>query len=65
MVFQMALARFLESYVFGPAGFWTMAPLLYAAKFAIWEPWYQDSGRADVKASEDEKCTKGQVRNRG
>ena len=23
---------------------------------------YQDSGRADVKASEDEKCTKGQVR---
>ena len=26
---------------------------------------YQDSGRADVKASEDEKCTKGQVRREG
>ena len=24
---------FLESYVFGPLGFWTMAPLCYAAKF--------------------------------
>ena len=30
---QMAIARFLESYVFGPSGFWTMAPLCYAAKF--------------------------------
>ena len=30
---QMAIARFLESYVFGPSGFWTMAPLRYAAKF--------------------------------
>ena len=25
--------------VFGPSGFWTMAPLRYAAKFAIWQPW--------------------------
>ena len=30
---QMAIARFLESYVFGPSGFWTMAFLRYAAKF--------------------------------
>ena len=30
---QMAIARFLESYVFGPSGFLTMAPLCYAAKF--------------------------------
>ena len=30
---QMAIARFLESYVFGHSGFWTMAPLRYAAKF--------------------------------
>ena len=29
---QMALAGFLESYVFGPLGFWTMDPLRYAAK---------------------------------
>ena len=29
----MAIARFLESYVLGPLGFWTMAPLRYAAKF--------------------------------
>ena len=29
---QMAIARFLESYVFGPSGYWTMAPLCYAAK---------------------------------
>ena len=29
----MAIARFLESYVFGPSGIWTMAPLRYAAKF--------------------------------
>ena len=29
---QMAIARFLESYVFGPSGFWTMASLRYAAK---------------------------------
>ena len=29
----MAIARFLKSYVFGPSGFWTMAPLRYAAKF--------------------------------
>ena len=31
--YQMAIAGFLESYVFGPSGFWTMAPLRYAAKF--------------------------------
>ena len=30
---QMAIAGFLESYVFGPSGFWTMAPLRCAAKF--------------------------------
>ena len=30
---QRAIARFLESYVFGPSGFWTMAPLRYDAKF--------------------------------
>ena len=30
---QMAKAGFLESYVFGPSGFWTMAPLRCAAKF--------------------------------
>ena len=30
---QMAIAGFLESYVFGPSGFWSMAPLRYAAKF--------------------------------
>ena len=30
---QMAIAGFLESYVFGPSGFRTMAPLRYAAKF--------------------------------
>ena len=29
---QMAIAGFLGSYVFGPSGFWTMAPLRYAAK---------------------------------
>ena len=29
----MDIAGFLESYVFGPPGFWTMAPLHYAAKF--------------------------------
>ena len=29
---QMAIARFSESYVFGPSGFWTMALLRYAAK---------------------------------
>ena len=30
---QMTIAGFLESYVFGPSGFWTMALLRYAAKF--------------------------------
>ena len=30
---QMAIARFLELYVFGPLGLWTMAPIRYAAKF--------------------------------
>ena len=30
---QMATARFLELYVFGPSGFLTMAPLHYATKF--------------------------------
>ena len=30
---QMAIAGFLESYVFGPSGFWTLAPLRCAAKF--------------------------------
>ena len=30
---QMAIARFFRSYVFGPSGFWTMAPLRYAAQF--------------------------------
>ena len=30
---QMATARFLRSYVYGPSGFRTMAPLRYAAKF--------------------------------
>ena len=35
----MTIAGFLESYVLGPSGFWTMAPLRYAAKFAIWQPW--------------------------
>ena len=30
---QMAIAGFLESYEFGPSGFWTMAPLRCAAKF--------------------------------
>ena len=30
---QMAIARSLKPYVFGPLGFWTMAPLCYAAKF--------------------------------
>ena len=29
----MAIAGFLESYVFGPSGFWAMAPLRCAAKF--------------------------------
>ena len=28
-------------YVFGPSGFWTLAPLRYAAKFAIWQPCHQ------------------------
>ena len=28
---QMAIAGFLESYVFGPSGFWTMAPLRWIA----------------------------------
>ena len=32
---QMAIAGFLESYVFGPSGSWTMAPLRYAAKFVL------------------------------
>ena len=31
---QIAIAGFLESYVFGPSGFWTMALLCYTAKFA-------------------------------
>ena len=30
---QMAIAEFLESYMLGHSGFWTMAPLPYAAKF--------------------------------
>ena len=30
---QMAIAGFLESYVFGPSGFWTVAPLRYPTKF--------------------------------
>ena len=29
----MAITGFLESYMFGPSGFWTMAPLRYAAIF--------------------------------
>ena len=29
----MAIAGFSESYVFGPSGFWTLAPLRYTAKF--------------------------------
>ena len=29
----MAIAAFLESYLFDPSGFWTTAPLRYAAKF--------------------------------
>ena len=29
----MATAVFLELYVFGPSGFWSMTPLRYAAKF--------------------------------
>ena len=36
---QMAIARFFRSYVFGPLFFWTLAPLRYAAKFAIWQHW--------------------------
>ena len=28
----MAIAGFFRSYMFGPSGFWTMAPLSYAAK---------------------------------
>ena len=30
---QMAKAGFMRSYVYGPSGFRTMAPLRYAAKF--------------------------------
>ena len=30
-------SQIIRSYVFGPSGFWTMAPLPYAAKFAIWQ----------------------------
>ena len=30
---QMAITGFLELYVLGPTGFWTMAPLRYATKF--------------------------------
>ena len=30
---QMAIAKIFRLYVFGPSGFWTMAPLHYAAKF--------------------------------
>ena len=29
----MAIAILLRLYVLGPSGFWTMAPLRYAAKF--------------------------------
>ena len=29
---QMAIAIFSDRYVFGPSGFWAMAPLCYAAK---------------------------------
>ena len=47
-------SQIFRSYVFGPSGFWTMAPLRYAAptpstpaqskerkgsNFAIWQPW--------------------------
>ena len=32
---QMAVARFLESCVFGPSGFWTMAPLSCTAKLDL------------------------------
>ena len=28
-------SQIFRSYVFGPSGFWTMAPLRYAAKFAV------------------------------
>ena len=31
-------SRILRSYVFGPSGFWTMAPLRYAAKFDPLDP---------------------------
>ena len=31
----MAVARFLESNVIGPSGFWTKAPLRYAAKLNL------------------------------
>ena len=30
-------SQIFRLYVFGPSGFWTMAPLRYAAKFAIWQ----------------------------
>ena len=31
-------SQIFRSYAFGPPGFWTMAPLCYAVKFAIWQP---------------------------
>ena len=31
--------------VFGPSGFWTMAPLRYAAKFDIWQPCSKDPSK--------------------
>ena len=30
---QDGYSQIFRSYVFGPSGFWTMAPLRYAAKF--------------------------------
>ena len=33
-------SRIFRSYVCGPSGFWTMAPIRCAAKFVIWQPWW-------------------------
>ena len=32
---QMVISQILISFVFGPSGFWTIAPLRYAAKFDL------------------------------
>ena len=48
-VCQVAIARFLESYVFDPSGLWTMALKCNAAKFDSSFPWIAPHALAQSK----------------